>query len=161
MKAPAVYLSGGIEHAGDGGRGWREEIAAFLAGELGHAPYDPAADSKKDLTAEEQQSFRRWKLESPERFVRAVRKIIAWDLDRVERDADYVVAFWDDGSARGGGTAAEITLAHRLGKPVYLVLGMPRAAASGWVLAAATEVFDDFVALKSRLREKYGRPMTG
>jgi hypothetical protein len=54
------------------------------------------------------------------------------------------VAFWDDAAARGGGTAGEITLAYRLGKPVYLVLGMPRREASGWVIACATEVFESF-----------------
>ena len=142
-----VYLSGGIEHSGDGGRGWRREIGLFLEG-LGEEVYDPAADQKKDLTEEEQLCFRRWKLEAPERFRETVRKIIAWDLDRIEKASDCVVAFWDEAAARGGGTAAEITLAHRIGKPVYLVLGMPRASASGWVLAAATEVFEDFEAFK-------------
>lgn len=143
-----IYLSGGIEHSGDGGRGWRREIRLFLE-ELGEEVYDPAADEKKDLTEEEQRHFRRWKLEAPERFRKTVRKIIAWDLDRIENSSDCVVALWDEAAARGGGTAAEITLAHRIGKPVYLVLGIPRASASGWVLAAATEVFEDFDQLRS------------
>ncbi|MGH6629771.1 MAG: hypothetical protein ACREB3_08575, partial [Burkholderiales bacterium] len=68
---------------------------------------------------------------------------------------DYLVALWDEPAARGGGTAAEITLAHRLGKPVYLVLGMPRAAASGWILAAADEVFEDFGSLAAGLRSRF------
>jgi hypothetical protein len=58
-----------------------------------------------------------------------------------------VVAFWDGAAARGGGTAAEITLAFRRGRPVYLVLGMPREDASGWVMACAEEVFEDFEGL--------------
>lgn len=145
-----IYLSGGIEHSGDGGRGWRREIRLFLE-ELGDEVYDPAADEKKDLTEEELRHFRRWKLEEPERFRGTVRKIIAWDLDRIERGSDCIVAFWDEAAARGGGTAAEITLAHRIGKPVYLVLGMPRASASGWVLAAATEVFESFEDFKEFL----------
>jgi nucleoside 2-deoxyribosyltransferase len=145
-----IYLSGGIEHSGDGGRGWRREIRLFLE-EQGEEVYDPAADEKKDLTEEERLFFRRWKLEAPERFRKTVRKIIAWDLDRIERGSDCVVAFWDEAAARGGGTAAEITLAYRIGKPVYIVLGMPRASASGWVLAAATEVFESFAELKEYL----------
>jgi nucleoside 2-deoxyribosyltransferase len=153
--APQAYLSGAIEHASDGGRGWRQEIASFLAGELGHRVYDPAADEKKSLTPEERAHFRRWKLDDPARFRGVVRKIIAWDLGRIEADTDYVVALWDDASARGGGTAAEVTLAYRLGKPVYLILGVPRSAASGWILAAATEVFEDFEGLRSYLREKF------
>jgi nucleoside 2-deoxyribosyltransferase len=151
------YLSGGIEHSGDGGKGWRREIGRFLAEELGQEVYDPALDEKKDLTDEERRNLRPWKLASPDRFRDTVRKIIAWDLGRIETQTDCLLAFWDDAAARGGGTAAEITLAYRLGKPVYLVLGMPRAAASGWILAAATEVFDSFDALKSRLREEFGK----
>ncbi len=152
MKGRRVYLSGAIEHSSDGGRGWREEIGRFLAEELGDEVYDPAADEKKDLTEEERRHFRRWKTEAPERFRKTVRKIIAWDLGRIETRSDCVLAYWDDSAARGGGTAAEITLAHRLGKPVYLVLGMPLESASGWVLAAADEVFEDFDALKAFLK---------
>ncbi len=157
MTTPRVYLSGAIEHASDGGTGWRRQLASFLEQELGHEAYDPAADEKKDLTEEELAHFRRWKLEEPARFREVVRKIIAWDLDRIQERTDYVVAFWDDSSGRGGGTAAEITLAYRLGRPVYLVLGMPRDAASGWILAAATEVFKDFNDLRTFLLDKYGQ----
>jgi len=151
-----VYLSGAIEHSADGGRKWREDLAAFLRDELGHQVYDPAADEKKNLTDEELAGFRRWKIEDRERFREVIRKIIAWDLDRIETDTDYLVALWDRAAAAGGGTAAEVTLAYRLGKPVYLILAMPAAEASGWVLSAATEVFDDVGALESRLRERFG-----
>jgi len=151
-----VYLSGAIEHSADGGRKWREDLAAFLRDELGHQVYDPAADEKKNLTDEELAGFRRWKLEDRERFREVIRKIIAWDLDRIETDTDYLVALWDRAAAAGGGTAAEVTLAYRLGKPVYLILAMPAAEASGWVLSAATEVFDGVGALESRLRERFG-----
>ena len=151
-----VYLSGAIEHATDGGRGWREAISELLRDELHHEVYDPVADEKKSLTDEELANFRSWKLRDPARCREVVRKIIAWDLDLVEREADYLVALWDRAAAQGGGTAAEVTLAHRLGKPVYLLLGMPAAEASGWVLSAATEVFDDLTALEARLRERFG-----
>jgi hypothetical protein len=151
-----VYLSGAIEHAGDGGRGWRAAISEVLRDELQHEVYDPVVDEKKNLTVEELANFRRWKLEDPARFREVVRKIIAWDLDHVEREADYLVALWDRAAAQGGGTAAEVTLAHRLGKPVYLLLGMPAAEASGWVLSAATEVFETVEELIARLKRVYG-----
>jgi len=152
-----VYLSGAIEHSGDGGRAWRRDLLPLLRDELGHQVYDPASDEKKGLTDEELSNFRRWKLEDPERFREVVRKIIAWDLDLVERETDYLVALWDRAAAQGGGTAAEVTLAHRLGKPVFLLLGVPVAEASGWVLSAATEVFDDLESLKDGLRKRFGR----
>lgn len=153
-----VYLAGAIEHSPDGGRGWREGLALFLREELRHEVYDPAADEKKSLTGEEIAGFRRWKLEDPARFRATVRKIIAFDLDRIEQECDYVVALWDRAAANGGGTAAEVTLAHRLGKPVYLLLSMPAADASGWVLAASTEVFDSVGALQAGLRRRYPPP---
>jgi hypothetical protein len=34
---------------------------------------------------------------------------------------------------------------------------VPRAAASGWVLAAATEVFEDFDAIRAFLRKEHER----
>jgi hypothetical protein len=33
---------------------------------------------------------------------------------------------------------------------------MPAAEASGWVLSASTEVFDDLAALEDRLRDTFG-----
>ncbi|MDQ2870404.1 MAG: nucleoside 2-deoxyribosyltransferase [Acidobacteriota bacterium] len=153
---PEAYLSGAIEHAADLGKGWRSRMREFLQDTLRHAVYDPAADEAKDLSPEEQANFRRWKREDPRRFRETVRKIIAWDLDRIERRSAYLIALWDGQSAKGGGTAAEITLAHRLGKPVYLVLGMPVEEASGWVLAAADEVFSTFEELQAALSSRYG-----
>lgn len=152
-----AYLSGAIEHAADGGLPWRRRLALFLREEIGHEVYDPASDEKKDLTEEELRNFRRWKVEAPDRYRRVIRKIIAWDLDRIERDSDYLVALWDEASARGGGTAAEVTLAHRLGKPVFLLLGMPVKDASGWVLAAAERVFESVDELQAHLRERFLR----
>jgi nucleoside 2-deoxyribosyltransferase len=155
MTSPLAYLSGAIEHAEDGGTGWRVSIGRFLERDLGHRIYDPAADQKKDLTDEELAHFRRWKLDEPARFRGVLRKIIAWDLAWIEERTDYLVAFWDPAAARGGGTAAEITLAHHLGKPVYLVLGMSRTDASGWILAASEEVFEDFDALREFLSRRF------
>jgi hypothetical protein len=37
-----------------------------------------------------------------------VRKIIAWDLDRIESRADYLICYWDAAAARGGGTQGEL-----------------------------------------------------
>jgi nucleoside 2-deoxyribosyltransferase len=148
-----IYLSGAIEHSADGGRSWRSRLAQRLR-ELGHEVYDPAADERKNLSEEESREFRRWKVREPERFRLAVRKIIAWDLARIESRTDALVALWDAAAARGGGTAAEVTLAFRLGMPVYLVLGVPREDASGWILACAERVFDDFEGLEEFLNEK-------
>ena len=141
-----VYLSGSIEYAADLGKNWRAEITPFL-NEQGHRVYDPAADETKNLAADEVRDFRRWKASDLPRFQRVLRKIIAWDLDWIDR-SQCVVCFFDPAAARGAGTQGEITYAHRRGIPVYLVLGMPTDQVSGWVLGCATEVFRDFEQLK-------------
>ena len=150
-----VYLSGSIEFARDGGRAWRRDLTPFLAGTLGHRVYDPAEDEKKNLTDEEVAHFRSWKSSDLERFRRTVRKIIDWDLDLIEQQADYLVCYWDRESARGAGTQAELTAAYRKGIPVYLVTELPPAGISGWILACAEKVFSSFDDLKTFLLERY------
>ena len=122
------------------------EITPFLR-ELGHDVYDPALDEKKNLEDVEVREFRKWKTTDLPRFQQAVRKIIEWDLDWIEK-SDYVVCFWDDAAGRGAGTQGELTFAHRKGIPVYMVLGMPLADVSGWILGCASEVFESFDQLK-------------
>ena len=150
-----VYLSGSIEFADDGGRGWRRDITAFLTDMLGHQVYDPALDEKKNLTDEEAANFRQWKVEAPERFREVVRKIIDWDLDWVENKADYIICYWDAAAARGAGTQSELTAAYRRGIPVFLVTEMPLTEVSGWVLACADAVLPDFDTLRARLAERF------
>jgi hypothetical protein len=151
-----AYLSGSIEYSQDLGKGWRSQITPFLHA-LGHDVYDPAADERKNLSDDEVLEFRTWKNTDLERFQATVRKIIAWDLDWIEARSDYVVCYWDAAAARGAGTQGELTLAHRAGKPVYLVLGMPAAYVSGWILGCATKVFDGFDELHSYLRARYSQ----
>jgi nucleoside 2-deoxyribosyltransferase len=137
------YLAGSIEYSPDLGKGWRAEITPLLKS-LGHEVYDPAEDEKKNLTETEMREFRAWKLNDLPRFQQTVRKIIAYDLDFIERRCDAIVCYWDRYAGRGAGTQGELTFAHRLGIPVYLICGMPLAEISGWLLACATEVFTDF-----------------
>jgi len=151
-----VYLSGAIEYAPDSGKGWRESIAPFLSDDLGHRVYDPAHDSRKSLTAEEWTHFRSWKTTDFPRFRAAVRKIVDYDLEVVSR-SDYLICYWDEHSIRGGGTAAEVTWAYRLKKPVYLVSPLPVPHVSGWVLACCSEHFGSFEDLKVHLRQVYRR----
>jgi Nucleoside 2-deoxyribosyltransferase len=148
-----AYLSGSIEYSPDYGKSWRAEIAPFLR-ELGHDLYDPALDEKKNLEDHEVHEFRGWKTSDLPRFQNTIRKIIAWDLDWIER-CDYVVCFWDDAAARGAGTQGELTMAHHRGIPVYVVLGMPLEKVSGWILGCASEVFSNFDDVKQFLRSKH------
>jgi nucleoside 2-deoxyribosyltransferase len=140
-----IYLAGSIEYSPDKGKGWRLQIAPTLR-KLGHEVYDPAQDELKNLTEAEAREFRGWKRTDLRRFRQTVRKIIAYDLDLIEHRADAIVCFWDEHAGRGAGTQGELTFAHRLGIPVYLICGVPVEQVSGWLLACATEIFTSFEA---------------
>jgi len=151
-----VYLSGAIEYSPDHGKSWRAEITPFLRS-LGHDVYDPAEDEKKNLTEVERREFRGWKHSDLPRFQQTIRKIIAYDLDWIERQTDYIVAYWDEHAARGADSQAELTLAHRQGIPVYLVTELPVGQISGWILGCASQVFPSFAELKQFLAVRYSR----
>jgi len=145
-----IYLSGAIEYSPDRGRQWRAAITPFLEAQ-GHEVYDPALDQKKNLNDYEVEHFREWKATDLERFRKTVRKIIAWDLERIEQRTDAIICYWDEHCMKGAGTQAELTYAHRMGLPVYLVTAMPVEQVSGWVLACSTEVFRSVAELQERL----------
>ncbi len=137
------YLAGSIEYSPDLGKGWRAKITPVLTS-LGHQVYDPAEDEMKNLTETEVREFRSWKKNDLERFRQTIRKIIAYDLDLIQQQCDAVICYWDQYAGRGAGTQGELTFAHRLGIPVYLICGMPVEQVSGWLLGCATEVFTGF-----------------
>jgi hypothetical protein len=146
-----VYLSGAIEYAPDFGRAWRAAITPFLES-LGHVVYDPALDEKKNLSDEERLHFRQWKTTDLPRFQQTLRKIIAYDLDHIEQKTDFILCYWDEYSRLGAGTQGELTLAHRVGIPVYLVAVIPIAEVSGWILGCSSQVFRGLDELKSFMK---------
>ncbi len=146
-----AYLAGAIEYSPDLGRGWRKEISPFLHGELGHTVYEPAEDERKSLTEEEQRCLRTWKRTDFARFQTAVRKIIAWDLEIVAR-SDYVICYFDEFAMKGGGTSAELTLAHTRDIPVYMVTPLEIPHISGWIIGCCTRIFGSFEDLKAFLK---------
>ncbi|HNR40000.1 MAG TPA: hypothetical protein PKN61_13280 [Acidobacteriota bacterium] len=154
MKA---YLSGSMEYAPDFGTGWREEIEAYLRGTLRHEVYNPARDIRKNLSAEEQANFRRWKTDDPPRFREVIRKIIHYDLDVLEGGVGYVVCHWDRHCRRGGGTHGELTTAFRRGIPVYMVTEEPPHEISGWILGCCDEVFGSWPELCAFLQARFSQ----
>lgn len=134
------YLSGSIEYSPDFGKAWRARITPVLKS-LGHEVYDPAEDETKNLTEIEVREFRSWKKSDLPRFRTTVQKIIAYDLDLIEHRCDAIVCYWDRHAGRGAGTQGELTFAHRLGIPVYLICEIPIEEMSGWLLGCASEVF--------------------
>lgn len=148
------YLAGAIEYSPDLGKSWRAEMAPFLQS-LGHAVYDPAEDETKNLNEIEVREFRSWKKSDLPRFQQTVRKIIAFDLDLIETRVDAVLCYWDQYAGRGAGTQGELTVAHRMGVPVYLICGIPIEQVSGWLLGCATEVFTSVVEFRAFAQSKF------
>ena len=152
-----AYLCGPIEFDEAGGKLWRRKLAPFLRDQLGHRVYDPAEDEKKNLSQHEVDNFRRWKMTDLDRFRRVIRKIIAFDLELIERKADYLICYWDSEVMKGGGTAAELTAAHRKGIPVYLVASVPVEQVSGWAIGCSDQVFSSIESLKTFLASRFSR----
>lgn len=152
-----AFLCGGMEYSPDAGREWRKRMRFWLQDNLNHSVYDPTEEARWLLNEEELRSLPAWKSSDLERYRKVMRLIINHDLDVIANRADYVVCFWDEAAARGGGTQAELTAAYRKGIPVYLVAAMPREEISGWVLGCTDKVFSKFEELKSFLSEIYGK----
>ena len=152
MKA---YLSGGMENAPELGRAWRDEMTVWLKDKLGHTVFNPVVIQNETLTDEESENFRYWRLSKRDQFKSTVRKLIKRDLDAIENEIDYVICLWDDTVLKGGGTHGEVTSAHRLSIPVYLVMKIPFDDISSWILGCCEGEFDSFEALKQFLMEKY------
>lgn len=151
--APRAYLAGAMERAPDRGRAWRERVLPVLEG-LGHEWFHPNVEETAVVSAEERARFGEWKADGRPEFFRLMRRIIAHDLAALE-ECDYLICYWDEHAAGSGGTPSEVTLMHRRGRPVYLVLGVPRPAVSAWVLGCASRVFESFDDLFAFLSEEY------
>ena len=151
-----AFLCGGMENAPDGGRAWREMMRAWIRSNFNHRVYDPTQEAERILSEEELQNLANWKTADVERYRKVMRFIINHDLDVMARQADYVVCYWDQAAARGGGTQAELTAAYRKGIPVYLVSEMPTENISGWVVGCADRIFARFDGLKAYLANVYG-----
>ncbi len=151
-----AFLCGGMEYAPDGGRAWRERIRAWLQSSFNHRVYDPTLEAERILSEEDLSGLAGWKAADVERYRKVMRFIINHDLDVMARQADYVVCYWDQAAARGGGTHAELTAAYRKGIPVYLVSDLPMEGISGWVVGCADRIFASFDELKSHLAGVYG-----
>lgn len=152
-----AFLCGGMEHAPDGGRQWREPLRLWIQERLNHRVYDPTEEARRILSGEELDNLRAWKSSDLERFRKVMRFIINHDLEVMAGQADYVVCFWDEAAARGGGTQAELTAAYRKGIPIYLVSEGLVEHISGWVVGCADRIYSTFDELKVFLAEEYGR----
>ena len=88
------------------------------------------------------------------RFKKYMRRIINYDIKLVERQVDYVIAYWTEETAKGAGTHSELTTAYRRNIPVYTVAIIDPP---GWVEGCSTHVFDEWDDLFEFLNEELGQ----
>jgi hypothetical protein len=150
-----AFLCGGMEYAPERGRQWRERMRLWIQENLNHRVYDPTEEARRILSHEELENLGTWKASDPERFRKVMRFIINHDLDVIAGQADYVVCFWEQAAARGGGTQAELTAAYRKGIPVYCVTESPAEEISGWILGCIDRIFPSFDELEAYLAATY------
>ena len=150
-----AYLSGPIENARNDGAEWRISITKWLKTNLGHDVFDPVVATKSIVNENSGKDFRSLKVSEPEKYKSIIRKIIKVDLHAVVNHADYLIVKWDKSVFKGGGTHGEITLAHWLGKPVYLVNDLPIDDVSSWIFSCSELIFSDFEGLKNKLIKIY------
>ena len=152
-----AFLCGGMEYSPDGGRRWRELMRPWIQENLNHRVFDPSEEAQRILSPADLEGLAEWKLTDLEHFRKVMRFIINHDLNVMASQADYVVCYWDDSAARGGGTQAELTAAYRKAIPIYLITELPMENVSGWVLGCADRVFPSFEELQTFLWTTYGQ----
>jgi hypothetical protein len=150
-----AFLCGGMEYATNGGSPWRERTRLWIQENLNHRVFDPTEEAKRILSEEEVRNLAEWKRVDVERFRKVMRFVINHDLNVIKSQADYVVCYWDEAAARGGGTQAELTAAFRKGIPIYFVTEFPMPEISGWVLGCTDKIFASFEELRQYLAATY------
>lgn len=167
-----IYLGGSIEMAKDLGVGWRESITPFLE-DLGLEVLDPTLlefgqfKGLRPKRLPDSLETRKGETISPtywhdlkhakderlqKRFLKYIRRIIKFDMGVVRNEADYLLCYWDNATARGAGTHAEITEAFLHNKPVYIV---EKAELPAWIRGCATKVFSNFKDAQEFLSEEF------
>lgn len=156
-----AYLSGGMEHARNKGAGWRHSLERWLLSALSHDSFNPVRASEEFLASRYPGiDRRRLKEEDPDEFRKLMGEIVDIDLQALERRCDYCICYWDRSAQEGAGTKGEITLAKYLGKPVYLVTGVPLKNIPGWVIGCSSETFSSIPRLKKFLLGIHGKDLS-
>lgn len=172
MQKLKVYLIGAMEAAPKLGAGWRNKLTPFLV-ELGLEVLNPVEFEPEQLkglqpnrlpdsfitttgTKKVPKFWHDLKLAKEprlyNRFLKYMRRIIHFDINVVQNEADYIICHWDEATGKGAGTHSELTTAFLRNIPVYCVKDGPMPA---WAMACCTEIFDNFDDLKEFLKEEF------
>jgi hypothetical protein len=153
-----VYLSGGMEYAGDGGTGWRDEIQSWLEQTFRAEVFNPPVESDRYFSRHHPGlDLSTLKTLDAGQFREIVGPVIDRDCREVAERADIVICRWDEAATRGAGTQGEVTLARYFGKPVFLLTSMSPEAIPRWVLGCATTIISTIEELKRSIQDHVAR----
>lgn len=162
-----AYLAGRMDFSNPYHRQWRTDITPFLK-KLDFVPLNPYLLEPNQLKGLRPgrmptgSNYTHWTefgdsndpiLE--ERFRRYIRRIIDFDIDLVEKEADFLIVYWDEHCQKGAGTHSEMTVAYRNKKEIYCVCD-PKVEMPVWARGCCTLIFDSFDNLRKFLIEEFG-----
>lgn len=174
-----VYLVGGMENEKGLGAKWREDITPRLL-DMDFKVLNPCQFEPEQLKGKQTNRLpkkiktydgkiikpRHWHelKKAPvmtsyhKRFRSYMSPIIHFDLDVVSYECDFLICNWTKGAAAGGGTHAEVSLAHKLGKEVYMVV-QEGVQVPGWIQGCVTEngMVGSFDELFETLEKRVGK----
>jgi hypothetical protein len=169
----SIYLAGGMESSSNLGAQWRTNLTPILE-ELGLEVLNPVlfepmqlkglqprklpefctnADGKKIKVNHWHDLKHATEPHLYARFLKYMRRIIKYDINIVRNEADYVICYWNETTAKGAGTHAELTEAFLSNKDVYCVM---QANMPAWARACCTRIFKTFDDLRGFLAQEFG-----
>lgn len=144
-----IYLSGGMEHAPDGGVQWRVDAAERLM-DINYFPIDIAAMDELYRQHHGEVFFdygdddeRRCDLKKKAR----IRKhFVEADLQLIINDSQALVVYYDESVRKGAGTISECQVAFMHDIPVFIVSYWEdwKNNVPGWLHAISTKIFTSF-----------------
>lgn len=142
-----AYLAGAMEAVSDRGLGWRLEYAEKLniLGIKSIVPNKLEAgliQDSFDMVSMKEKNFGEYQ--------KIIRKAMRIDIPMVI-DSDLLICRYMGENI--GGTIAEATIAHLLGKPCFLITNIPHRNINGWFLSCfdvVTDTFEDLLPIISK-----------
>lgn len=156
-RSTKFYLAGAIEHAPDLGKGWRNDMEAWLLKHNIEAvnPLNGESDIFEKHGFTDQRDAKEAKETDYKRYMQLMSEIAEKDYDHID-NCDGIIVYYDDYVRQGAGTQGEISVCKYLNykegpttKPVYIIntLGskMP-----GWIYGCATRIYFSMDEFKSK-----------
>lgn len=148
-----IYLSGGMQHAADEGRGWRKDASVWLK-EMGYFPIDIC--ELDTAYAERYGHFLRNVAHDKsakndlQRKSNIRKHFVLTDTLLVKDDSDAVILFYDESARRGAGTISEAMIAYMHDIPIFLMSDYYdwRNEVPGWLQALTTRIFTSWTDMR-------------